>query len=228
MKLFCLLCLILTLSLAQAQNESKTRNFFIGGDIGIDLTNRSGIDSNFVQLTSPNEQDIDLEFITHFGYEIRPKYAVGVEVGFSRSISDRQSNTSSGFSVNNKYRIKIFGRYVFNPQDRFSFYTRIATSYFAGVNKNGVSNAKRSSIIQDLSANIGLGFQYNINDRLRFTGYVFTLGYSFEKYQKINTDIQDSLDYAVSSSFGFNTFNNYPQFGLEYRFQRPSKRKLKQ
>lgn len=226
MKQFCLLCLFFVLFIGsiKAQVEPKAPTFFIGGGFDIDLRSRTGIDSNFVQTPAPNDQNLDFGLSSRFGYEISPRYALGVGAGFSRSVSDRSAPFGS-FSATNDYFISIFGRYVMNPQDRFSFFTEISTSYDSQVGKNALKNPTSSYKQLSLSTNLSLGFLYNINERFRVTGQVFQIGYTFQKFRRTDIAIERPDDNRVSSGFGFNTFNNYLQFGFEYRFQGFFKRK---
>jgi hypothetical protein len=210
---------------AQAQSDPITHKYFVGVKFNVRFNNITGIDSNFVQIPSPNSQVMNLGLTTRFGFDLSQRLTFGGEAGFSKFLSTGLS--SSIFDIND-YQFALFGRYNINPQDRFLFYTELEPSFSNLVEKSTNTVVTATSSIMSLRTNLKFGFLYNINDRFRVTGNIFQMGYSFKKELKKISTIETPLNYDVTSSFGFSTFNDVVQFGLEYRFQRPSKRKLKQ
>lgn len=123
----------------------------------------------------------------YIGYALNKHFTVGIEFDYSKSSLFRQIdlNESYFFNESKTARYSLFGRYIFNPDDKLSFFTQLSIGQnFANLETifsdfNSTSFEKNSFSDNYLSSNLGFGLHYKINNRFNILLDIGAISYDF-------------------------------------------------
>jgi hypothetical protein len=209
---------------SQVEESTSSKKFFIGGDFSFFNQNNNvpfQAGRIFYNSLSPTEESSSqsMSFSGYLGNQISKNLAIGVSLDFFNSTSNfvevfagdpgiyKFDYNSSIFGVN------LFGRYVFFPDKKFNFFLNPNVGYNLTNAKSSTNSSSVENKATYISAGVGLGILYNINDRWRVTASLGGISYLSGSWAAVSTRPKEKFNQFQTQLNLSNTF-----FGLEYRF----------
>jgi len=215
-----------------AINEDEKSSFIIGGTVNILVQNNSyplsalGISSGIGGIGGiySNSQDdiknILYSFNPYLGYDLSPTWTMGVQLNARFGKYEIKDVDSPGqpavldFTRNSsQYGMGLFARKLFLEDSKFNLFIQPGIAYNIMTEEeeyDSLSSSKEKS--KFLSASIGFGALYNINNRFRLTARLGGLSYAIGRWEVEGTSIEKDFNTFQTN---FNLASVF--FGLEIR-----------
>ncbi|WP_164112800.1 MULTISPECIES: outer membrane beta-barrel protein [Sphingobacterium] len=171
-----------------------------------------------INIHSSKDKSTDLKnsyfrFSPKVGYFLSDKFAVGVDLGFSKTNQEELGANNSIFkSKYNEFKVGAFGRYYFlNIGERFKAYSELNAAYYTFRTKTEGYDFNPKMNHYSLNGGIGANFFLTKN---------VALGYSFGNIIGFNTSKKDEEKSSNGFYLNVNSFNNFfetGQFSLTFK-----------
>ena len=229
--LYSILILPLFVPVLSAQTEVQPKNLVAGGSMNFYITQNlfpssvilNGSLSGVYSTSSSNRKTTRLSLSPYIAKEVSSRWLLGIQIQYLYDRSTSEGNITDFLGnldtfnlkqTENGYGLGLFGRYTFNPENRFQAFLQPAINFtFA----NEVD--RRDDIVtgeaQSYSIGIGasLGILYEISDNFNLISRFGSMG--FTTGQRTNNETDESHNFS-SFSTSLNLSSLY--FGFEFRF----------
>ncbi|SKB93520.1 outer membrane protein [Sphingobacterium nematocida] len=173
-----------------------------------------------INIHSSKDKNADLKnsyfrFSPKVGYFLSDKFAVGVDLGFSKTNREELGTNNNIFkSKYNEFKVGAFGRYYFlNIGERFKAYSELNMAYHQGKTTMAVDYDDVKS--NYFAANGGIGANFFLTKNVAL-GYSFgnIIGFSTSKIDEEGAKSKNQFYLNVNS---FNNFFETGQFSLTFK-----------
>lgn len=196
------MAIVATSSAAMAQTEGFTKgSLFLSGSIGLS-SNKTPDGADEVKTTSFN-------FSPRLGYFVSSNIAVGINASIG---STKYTNTGTdGETKDMEMTLGVFGRYYFNPANKFSMFLNLGADYVADKRTTEFGGLETEFKESGFQAGLAPGLHYFISNRLALETSVGLLG-----FRSMKPDVDNA---EATTDFDFNLGLNNLSFGIVYKLK---------
>jgi outer membrane protein W len=184
---------------ASAQEEPATSGFK-SGDVFA-----SGTLSYSTQKTGDTKTN-QFAVSPSFGYFVNDNIAVGVMIGYTsrdyKPTDEKYTTLTTG----------LFGRYYFNPANKFTIYGQLQAGYVSSKSKTNFGDGTVEFKDNGFAASVGPGFNYWLSNHLALESNFGIIGYSSTKPDDNGGNPQSTDTFTIGLDFA--NIN----FGVVYKF----------
>ncbi len=230
--IYSILILAFFVPILSAQTEIQSNNLVAGGSVNFyvqqNLLPSSSVILNgglneIYSTSASNRKTTRLYLSPYFAKEVSTRWLLGLQLqySFDRSTAEGiisnnlgQLDTFNLKQTENGYGVGLFGRYTFNPENRFQVYLQPAVNY-SFVNEVNHRDEIVTGEAESYAFGIvtSLGVLYEISDQFSLTSRFGAIGYTTGQWTDKDSDESQNFN---SFSTTLNLTSLY--FGFEYRF----------
>lgn len=186
---------------ANAQDNTSTEGFkkgdtFISGTVSYD-SQKTG-----------NSKETEFNLTPSVGYFVSENIALGVSLGYTTN--DNNTNGTGYNQQTNTFSAGVFGRYYFNPANKFNIFAQLDLGYTTAKFESGSDFGPYDFKVNGFGAGITPGFNYWVSSHLALEASFGILGYATAKPD------YDGAESTNIFSAGLDLSNI--NFGLVYKF----------
>ena len=212
------------LAFAATAQETTTKNFILGGTIGVNTSSEaySFDGTKWAANNSATPTDVTIAIMPTFGYQFNQNILAGITLGYVSSTSTIKTANpvkpeelaTTNKTTTSAFVIGAWGRYNLFNISKFTVFAELEADFGFGTieNINTIENPKTENTLADNSlfafnASIVPGLNYAFSDSFSMDLYLNLLGLSYDMRQNTNhmggaTNDKDAI--TTTREFGLN------------------------
>lgn len=229
--LFSILFLAVFVPVLSAQSEIQSKNLVAGGSMSFYIQQNlfpssvilNGSLSGIYSTSSSNRKTTRLSLSPYIAKEVSSRWQLGIQIQYLYDRSTSEGNITDFLGnldtfnlkqTQNGYGLGLFGRYTFNPENRFQAFLQPAINFtFTNEVDRRDDNVTGEAESYSLGIGASLGILYAISDNFNLTSRFGSMGFTTGQWTDKESD--ESTNFS-SFTTALNLTSLY--FGFEFRF----------